>query len=606
MLKSGASASSAVWSVADTRAGAVCVLLLVTLAGACAAPVPRPEVLRPSVTVQLESHSPAATRTPAPAEARESAIHELEATMAGGGEPKPASMLRLAVLYEERARDSEAQPTREKNLEQAIVLYREIARTSPTFAELATVYLLLGQAYVDLGRVPEGQQVWRSLVCHNRFPYPTAPVPSSPGHDSVLPLPQDHDETYWTGWRRDNLDAKHRKRGGAEATYVEVFPASCEPIVQSSTPPSTSHGSRTTRVSLAEIWWRIGTWELDQLDRGAGYVRDEPSSVYGYNRAASAFVRALEQPRSSIYAEALYQYGVTLFEQQRYRQATIELVRLLRESDEPRGLTDRVVAFRSQDAFRLVASALLHVDFEGPGPDEPYIMRDDILDTEPLPAVIERTLHVAVERVRDASLIPQDRPWSIEVHRALGRELVRLTQLSNAIEVYTTMLGRWPLHPTAPDTHLALIEVLTQRRLFFRRASREHREVLRSLREARERVVTLFGAPWIAANRGDPAALRGAEAARADLRAAALQNTKEALAIETEAASEAKPTPMLEESLARYDDAISAWEQYIATRRDAAEVSASRTELAKVRRDRAAISTLLGAKKSPPASSQRP
>src|SRR5262249_53596927 len=74
------------------------------------------------------------------------------------------------------------------------------------------------------------------------------------------------------------------------------------------------------------------------------------------------------------------------------------------------------------EAYTYIAGSLTNIDFKGPEEWEPYIMRPDILDTEPNPDKAEQKLHVAIDRVKDPALIPQDKPWTIEVYRALGYE----------------------------------------------------------------------------------------------------------------------------------------------------------------------------------------
>ena len=68
--------------------------------------------------------------------------------------------------------------------------YRVLIQTAP-------IRDLSGQ--IDMGRVEEAQQVWRSLVCRNHFEYPVAPDPHDPSRDSIVRLPQDHDGDWWLG-----------------------------------------------------------------------------------------------------------------------------------------------------------------------------------------------------------------------------------------------------------------------------------------------------------------------------------------------------------------------------------------------------------------------
>lgn len=131
-------------------------------------------------------------------------------------EATPDAMYRLAALYEERARGEDASDDVSNGLKPAIALYKRVINEFPNYKELAGIYYFLGHAYNDSGRTEESQQVWRSLVCHNKYAYPTPPVdpknPDSP--DTVVPLPQDHDEAYWTSWRSSHQDPKSAKKGG--------------------------------------------------------------------------------------------------------------------------------------------------------------------------------------------------------------------------------------------------------------------------------------------------------------------------------------------------------------------------------------------------------
>src|SRR5205807_5428805 len=85
-----------------------------------------------------------------------------------------------------------------------------------------------------------------------------------------------------------------------------------------------------------------------------------------------------------------------------------------------------------------------------------------IIDTEPKPEVAEQKLHIAIDRVRDPNLIPQDKPWTIEIYKGLASEFRSLNQFNNAIEVYQAILKKWPLDPTAPDVQNAVAETYDQ------------------------------------------------------------------------------------------------------------------------------------------------
>ena len=190
------------------------------------------------------------------------------------------------------------------------------------------------------------------------------------------------------------------------------------------------------------MWWQIGNWEFDQQDLRGGFVKEEPGAVYDYNRAASAYLHSMIYKKPPLYGVALYKYSWTLFKQQRYDAATRQFVQLLLYTDEQQKLTgDQGLDFRGE-AYTYIAGSLTNIDFKGPDPSEPYIPRPDIIDTEPRPEVAEQKLHIAVDRVRDGSLIPQDKPWTIEIYKALATEFRSLNQFNNAIEVYQSVLKK--------------------------------------------------------------------------------------------------------------------------------------------------------------------
>ncbi len=138
-------------------------------------------------------------------EAREEAIKRLAEFVArysgtnAHPENTPDAMFRLAALYEERAR-SDTPDDLSAGLAQAIDLYKRVIRDFPNYRELAGIFYYLGHALNDSNRIDEAQQVWRSLVCHNKYAYPVPPDPKDPGKDTIVRLPQDHDEDFWRGW----------------------------------------------------------------------------------------------------------------------------------------------------------------------------------------------------------------------------------------------------------------------------------------------------------------------------------------------------------------------------------------------------------------------
>ncbi len=461
--------------------------------------------------------------------ARETAIKRLEdfvAMYSGANaqpEATPDAMYRLAALYEERARaDDDPNSDLAITLKPAVALYKRVIREFPNYAELAGIYYFLGHSLNDSRRVDEAQQVWRSLVCHNHYAYPVPTDPKDPDIDEIASMPQDHDNAFWKAWRSKYFGPKELRKGSkADTTYDDPYPGTCTIVPQ----PNVLAGEDPKYV--AEVWWRMGDWEFDQLDLRGGVVDTEPSAVWDYNRAASAYTQSMKYKKPPLFGVALYKYAWTLFKQQRYESAVHEFVHLLNYTDEQEKLTGDPGADFRQEAYTYIAGSLDNSDFIGPGPDEPYITRADILDTAKSPAEAEAKLHIAIDRVQDPRLVPQDKPWTIEIYKALALEFRTINQYKNALATYQLMLDKWPLDPSAPDNQNAMAEVydLLAKQS---KAGPERTDYERKVLEARTSLSKYIGdAPWVDANKDNPVALqRAEELVRTGLKGAAITHTR--------------------------------------------------------------------------------
>jgi tetratricopeptide (TPR) repeat protein len=507
-------------------------------------------------------------------------------------EATPDAMYRLAALYEERARDTDSSDDLSTSLKPAIDLYKQVIREFPKYRELAGIYYFLGHAYNDSNRIAESQQVWRSLVCHNHYPYPTAPDPQKPDTDTVLPLPQDHDEAYWSEWRRAHYDEKSLQRGGRDTTYVDPYPSDCESIPQ----PAILPGEEPKYV--AEIWWQLGNWEFDQLDQGGGFVKSEPSAVYDYNRAASAYSHSLQFKKPPLYGVALYKYAWALFKQQRYEASTREFVHLLNYTDQQQKETGDPGADFRGEAYTYIADSLTNLDFKGPAPSEPFIARPDIIDLEPRAAVAEQKLHVAIDRVKDPSIVPQDKPWTIEIYKALAGEFRSLNEFHNAIEIYQDILRKWPMDPTAPDVQNSVAETYDQLNATIHAGTPEHDQNAAKALEARTLLASYIGAtPWTDANKDNPAALQNAERlVRGGLRQAAAQHTnngKAQLIAAGQTGDAKEQVENLSRAVAEYKLAAIGWEGFYKQDENAPDAYESRYWLADAMHNEVRIEVLL-------------
>ena len=492
-------------------------------------------------------------------------------------EATPDAMFRLAALYEERAREKDTELA--AGLEPAIQLYRRIIREYPKYEEVAAVHYYLGHALTDAERIEEGQQAWRALVCNNR--YPVRDSATDPSRIEVRKLVQDHDERFWAEWNQRNTQPIDKLRPGArpagragneELAFADPYDG-CQPIPQETLP-----GSEPRYV--AEVWWQLGNYHFDQVDPGGG--------PYNLNRAVSAYSHAMQYKQPPIYGVALYKLAWTYFKQQRYRTAVQEFVNLLHYADEQEAKTgDPGADFRSE-AYTYIAGSLTYVDFDGPRPEDPYIVRSDVLDTEPDPLEAERKMAIAIERVQDPTLIPQDRKWTVEIYKSLAQEFIEITQHQNAIATLELTLQKFPMDRDAPQMQNRVSELYEQLARLAPEGSAARTEYSAKSLERRTKLAEYVGTtPWVEANRDDPEALAAAERlVRDGVKRAAADHTNLARSYYDKALElhdEAEQRALIERAVAEYRLAEKAWAAFIDQDPTALDVYESRFWLADAR-----------------------
>ncbi len=484
-------------------------------------------------------------------DAREEAIRRLEAFVAAHGgvdaQPQhtPDAMFRLAALYEERARtETDASEDPGRGLRPAIALYKRILREFPAYRERAGVHYYLGHAYNDAGRAREAQQVWRALVCQNHFAYPTAPDPADPERDTVRPLPQDHDREHWQGWR-----AQRPAPGGKDLTFENPYPEDCRPIPQQT-------GAGMEPRYLAEAWWLIGDHHFNEMDPAGG--------PFNLNRAEAAYRRSLRFKKPPVHGVAMYKLAWTLFKQHRYEAATRQFVELLRVADEQQRLTGDPGADFRGEAYTYIAGSLTYSDFGGPDADAPWAPREDTLDAEADPRAAEQKMRVAIERVQDPRLIPQNARWTRDIYRALSQELREMGQLQSMIELDELTLKKWPLHRDAPIVQDEIAGAYDRLASTQREGTALRAETSARALEARTRLSAYVGTtPWVQQNLADHEAILAADRlARGGLRRAAANHTNAGSALVQQAdalAEGAVRDAVRERALAEYRLAARAW-----------------------------------------------
>jgi len=474
-------------------------------------------------------------------------------------ESTPTAMFRLAALYEERARDEgDLSEDLSVTLLPAIALYKRIIREFPQYKELSGVYYYLGHALHDSARFPEAQQVFRSMVCHNMYPYPVEPDAKNPAKDTIGKLPQDHDRAYWNAWegRHPEPIGQMKSRQGSnmdpeETVFVNPYPDSCQPLQKS---PVLTDGAEPRY--LAEVWWLIGDYHFNELDDAAG--------PFTFNRAEAAYKQSLKFKNPPVYDVAMYKLAWTYFKQQRYETSVRQFVALLTYADEQEKKTgDTGADFRSE-AYTYVAGALTYLDFAGPAADEPFVPRSDVLDLEKDVRIAEQKMRIAIERVQNPGLIPQDRKWTVEIYKALVAEFKEYNQFRNLIEVSEMILKRWPMDKDAPVLQAQIADIYDMLASRAREGTAEKAENAKKALDARTKLAAYVGnTPWVQANRDNPEAIQAAEKlVRGGLRRAAADHTNGGSALVNlarETSDDVMRAKHLERALSEYRMAVTGW-----------------------------------------------
>lgn len=506
------------------------------------------------------------------ADAREEAIRRLEAFVARySGENShpqatPDAMLRLAALYEERSRaDYDADLL--ESLRPAIALYRDVVVQYPQYDELAATLYYLGHALLDSGRMGEAQQAWRSMVCANRYQV----VPGTGDAIAVQPLAQDHDDAFWNQWYAKNplpLDQLGAKADLSQIGVREEELAFNDPYAGCQAVPQKTLVGEEPRY-VAELWWQLGNYHFDQLDSRGG--------PFNLNRAVSAYDQSLQYKKPPLYGVAMYKQAWAYFKQQRYQAAIDSFVKLLHYADEQEALTGDPGADFRAEAFTYIAGSLTYVDLEGPPKEDPFIPRNDVLDTELDPVVAEEKMALAIERVQDPKLVPQDQVWTVGIYKALAREFMEIAQKRNAIATMQLTVDKFPLDRDAPTMAGRIAELYDELSRLAPQGSEAKQEYAGKALEARTKLAEYVGATrWTDANRNDPEALTQAEElAKVGLQRAAADHTNYARAYKEAALSlsdAAAQTSLLERSIDEYRLAALGWGAYIEQNPSATDV----------------------------------
>ncbi len=512
------------------------------------------------------------------AQTREIAMRRLEEFVTRYSGPNadpqatPEAMYRLAALYEEKGR-ADFDLAIEKALAPAVGLYRQIIAEFPEYKEIAGVHYYLGHALNDSGRLEEAQQAWRALVCSNH--YSVSDDPKDKSKVLLQPLAQDHDDAFWNEWYARNpipldqrtVDQQRSKR--EEQIYVDPY-EQCIALPQEVDP------GQEPRY-LAEVWWQLGNYHFDQLDAGGG--------PYAFNRAATCYEASMRYQKPPLYGVAMYKRAWTYYKQQRYRDAVHWYVELLRHADEQEKETgDPGADFRSE-AYTYIAGSLTYGDFDGPPAQHPFIPRVDVLDEETDSVRAEERLQIAIARVQDPQLIPQDEKWTVEIYKALAKEFTEISQNRNAVTTLELTLRKFPLDRDAPVIQDRVAELYDELAKLAPDRSAVREEALAAALAARTKLADYVGdTPWTQANREDVEAIQQAELlVRKGLQRAAADHTNAARTLVAKAkqlSDQLVQRQLLDEAISEYRQAAKGWRGYIDQDPNAVDAYESRFWLA--------------------------
>lgn len=294
----------------------------------------------------------------------------------------------------------------DKDFAPTIELYRRIVQQFPGYAKLDGVYYLIGYCLAEMGNTEEARLAWLSLVCGNHFSYKGhAPSEESGAQPDTVP---EHPAL--------TLDPR---ASAAPGIFVDPFEG-CVPVVADS-------------KFFAETWLRVGEHHFD-FD----------FKEHGLERAISAYKKVLERPDDRNYNLALYKVAWAYYRASRYPEALQHFWQLVQWSDDERGRTGKGSELRSE-AIQYLGIGFAYDDWnENQVPDP----------SEGMPR--------GIERLQNASLMPQDRAWTAEVYFKLGYIYFDEAKYPAAIEVWQLALQRWSSDPQAPEIQNMIARAYTR------------------------------------------------------------------------------------------------------------------------------------------------
>jgi len=378
----------------------------------------------------------------------------------------PDAMFRLGELYFERSAVAfqtlydDAQAAREAgdltaednlptspNFTATVALYKTLARRFPDYERSDGVYYLIGYTLNEMGRPEEAVAAWLALVCSNKYRY----------NPDWRPPPPDASLAAQAKYPALRLDG--RPLGAlVGGTFVDPY-ESCQPI----TPQARF---------VSETWFRVGEHHFD--DFGGQNALDLSIAAYG---------RILENPQDRNYNLALYKVAWAYYRASRYPEAIRHFGRLVQWSDDTRSETGKAGSELRPEAVEYLGITFAYDDWNENQVSDP-------IEGQP----------TGIERIQDASLIPQQRPWTPEVYFQLGQVYFDEAKYQEAIAAWRLAIRKWPNHHRTP-------EILNDIAV----AHQMHNEFENAIVARSELTQYVQGSAWWNANMDRPAEQRNAE-----------------------------------------------------------------------------------------------
>lgn len=353
---------------------------------------------------------------------------------------------KLAETQPEGAEEPPPVAEPKKDFNATVELYRRLVRNFPNYPKVDGVYYLIGYCLNEMGNTNEARLAWLNLVCANRYQYTGEEIPND-----LAELPEQPDPAI--AHPALNLIPTPE----APTKYNDPY-ADCKPAVVDS-------------KFFAETWLRIGEYHFD-----FDYTQ------HGLSRAISAYKNVLTRPDDRNYNLALYKVAWAYYRASRYPEALEHFWKLLQWSEDERQRTGRGSELR-EEAIQYLGIGFAYDDWnENQVPDP------------------QEGQQTGIERVQNPALLPQDKPWTVEVFHRLGYVFFDEAKYPEAVKIWEIALKRWPNDPEAPEIQNMIARAYTR-----------HNEADLALAARAKLGKYAEGSEWWEANKDHPVEQRRAE-----------------------------------------------------------------------------------------------